>query len=100
MHAQVIETRIEPERLADLEHAVRFELLPALREQPGFCGAMSLVDRERADTLLILLWETEEEAARSLAPGDAPLGRAFSTVAALVETLAATRTVWEVNARG
>ena len=62
MYAQLIETRLKPERPEVLERLVRNGLVPALREQPGFCGALSLTGRKRARTLLVLLWETEEEA--------------------------------------
>lgn len=34
--------------------------LPALREQPGFAGALDLLDRESGLNMTITLWETEE----------------------------------------
>ena len=89
MYAQIIETSIRPDRLELLERLVRCELLPALRAESGFSGAMSLVDRERAATLLVLLWETAEDAARP---------RAFVTE--LPGVALSPTTVWEVNARG
>jgi hypothetical protein len=89
MYAQVIETSIEPERLEVLERLVRSELLPALREQPGFSGAVGLVDRERAATLLVLLWETEPDAARLR-----------EAVTDLPGVSLSPPTVWEVSARG
>jgi hypothetical protein len=64
VYAQIIEGRLPPERLDDLERAVR-DLLPALRAAAGFCGLVSLVERELGAALLVLLWETEEEAAGS-----------------------------------
>ena len=89
MYAQVIETSIRPDRLELLERLVRSELLPALRGESGFCGAVSLVDRERAATLLVLLWETEPDAARPRA-----------SVTGLPGVSLSPTTVWEVNARG
>ena len=89
MYAQVIETSLEPDGLEPFERLVRCELLPALRGEPGFAGAMSLVDRERALTLLVLLWETEADAAQPRA-----------AVTELPYASAAEPTVWEVNARG
>ena len=83
MHAQVITLTIEPRRLPELEYLVRFELLPALRTEPGFSGATSLVEQEQGRVLLILLWETEEEAVRP-----AP---------ALLEAFSSSTTIWEVN---
>jgi hypothetical protein len=89
MYAHVIETSVPPEQMALLERLVRCELLPALREEPGFSGAMSLVDRDRVATLLILLWETQADAARPRA-----------SVTGLPGVSLSPPTVWEVNARG
>lgn len=100
MYARVIETRMAPERLDALERLLRSELVPALRKESGFCGVVGLVDRERARALLVLLWETEEEAARPLSPGAAPFREACSTVAELLGSHSWSATVWEVNARG
>lgn len=85
MHAQVITLTIEPRRLPELEYLIRFELLPALRTEPGFSGATSLIEQPHGRVLLILLWETEEEAGRP--------------ASALLEPFSAATTVWEVNAR-
>jgi len=55
------------------------ELLSALREEPGFVGLFDLVDRRRGEEMVIVLWETAEQASRARGTaGD---------------------TVWEVNAR-
>ena len=89
MYAQVIETSVPPEQLALLERVVRSKLLPALREEPDFSGAMSLVDRDRGATLLVLLWETPADAARPRASVTELPGMSLSPT-----------TVWEVNARG
>ena len=99
MHAQVIELQLEPERLELLERLIRSELVPALREQSGFCGALNLTDRGRGETLLVLLWETEAEAARTLARSVAPFAQAPATVKALLASRSCSVTVWEVAAR-
>ncbi len=99
MHAQVIELQLEPERLEALERLVRSELVPALREQSGFCGALNLTDRQRGETLLVLLWETEDEATRTLAQSVAPSGLGPSTVTDLLAARPCSVTVWEVDAR-
>ena len=99
MFAQLIGAHVDRERLATLEHAVRSELMPALREEPGFCGAVSLTDRARAETLLLLFWETEDQACRPLAQGVAPFASAPSTVSELQATHTCVVTVWDVDAR-
>src|SRR3954452_7695333 len=100
MHAQVIEIRLEPAQLEVVERLIRGELVPALREQSGFCGALHLTAQERSEALLVVLWETEDDANRP---------HAFSTdgaepVAASIIDLLALRagsvTLWEVDARG
>jgi antibiotic biosynthesis monooxygenase len=94
MYAQIVESRLTSEQLEELEVLVRCELLPTLRAESGFCGAVSLVERERGAVLLVLLWETEEEATGRRA---APAG----TSSALTDVLGAhSETIWEVNARG
>jgi hypothetical protein len=99
MYAQVIELRLAPERFDKLERLVRSELVPALREEAGFCGALNLTDRERAVSLLVLLWETEDEAARPLARSAAPFARASATLAEVLAAGSRSMTVWEVDAR-
>jgi hypothetical protein len=100
MYAQLIEMRLEPERFEVLERVVRNELVPALREQPGFCGALNLSGRERAETLLVLLWETEEDACLPLIERVASFATAFSTVSELLACGSCSVSVWEVDARG
>jgi hypothetical protein len=98
MYAQIIESRLTSQRLDELEVLVRCELLPALRAESGFCGAVSLVERERGGVLLVLLWETEEDAAGRRAAPAATLG---ATLSALTEVLGSySAAIWEVNARG
>jgi hypothetical protein len=94
VYAQVFEL-LNPERGELLNRSIYGELLPALRTEEGFCGALSLVCRETGELLLLVLWETEDEAARPLAP----------SLAALVEgrgiggTTSGRPEIWEVGAR-
>jgi hypothetical protein len=64
MYAQALEG-VAP---AQLNEIVRRELVPALRTEPGFSGALSLVDAATGRALVLVFWETEAEAARPLAP--------------------------------
>ncbi|HEU5215767.1 MAG TPA: hypothetical protein VFU30_09525 [Gaiellaceae bacterium] len=92
MYAQALEVRGTSDDLSEL---VCRELIPALRSEPGFSGALSLVDREAQTMLVLVFWETEEQAARRLPPRFTPL------LAGLGMTDAATYApqVWEVGAR-
>jgi hypothetical protein len=99
MFAQLIEARLSRTRLRMLEQIVRGELMPALREEPGFCGALSLTDRSKAESLLVLLWETEEQASRPLTPGAPPFANSSTTVSALRASESCVVTIWEVDAR-
>lgn len=88
MHARLIESVTEPDRIDELGRAIRCELVTALRGLPGFSGALSLIDRATARSLLVVLWETEEEASCPLVGCDL----------SILETTSVT--VWEVCARG
>ena len=99
MYAQVIELPIEQEHLGELERLLRFELLPALRAERGFSGATNLIDHQRGKALLVLYWETEDEAARPLATGDAAFQQAFATMVDVLGLRWFSPTVWEVSAR-
>ena len=91
MYAQVFELP-GAERRARLSRSIHCELIPALRTEDGFCGALSLMRRETGELLLLVFWETENEAARPLLP----------CLAALLDELGATSDVsriWEVGAR-
>jgi hypothetical protein len=79
MHAQVIRSR-RGLAGADSDRIVLDELTPAFHEEPGFAGALSFVDRQSGDSMLVVLWKTAEQARRPLA--------ARGQV-----------TVWEVNVR-
>ena len=100
MYAQLIESTGPPERLDELMQVIRRELVTALRCEHGFSGALSLVDREAGRSLLIVMWETDEEAARPLVSCGAPLLAAMGAVAELSAAELRAPTVWEVSARG
>ena len=84
MHAQVFEYDGHAERS---NAAVSRELIPALRTEDGFSGAVSLIDRQTDAMLLLVFWETEEQATRPPLPALAALVGGVQPV------------VWEVGAR-
>ena len=68
MYARVITIQYQPEKMEEGLRVYR-EVLAAARQQPGFQGAMALVDREANKTISITLWQTEAEARRSATGG-------------------------------
>ena len=51
-----------------LSRTVQNELLPALRSEKGFSGALTLVRRDAGEMLLLVFWETETQAVCPLVP--------------------------------
>ncbi|MFL5864640.1 MAG: hypothetical protein ACJ780_28405 [Solirubrobacteraceae bacterium] len=64
MYAQVLTEGATPEQCRELDAAIRDRLMPSLRMQEGFCGVLHLLSRGNGKAMLIVFWETEEQAAR------------------------------------
>jgi hypothetical protein len=92
MYAQVLTQAAAPERSDEREAAIRDELLPSLRLQDGFCGALHLIGRDRGQEMLIVLWETEEQAADAVCAPEL-------TALAPAGGQSAQASVWEVTQR-
>jgi hypothetical protein len=99
MFAQVIEGGTTPDRRTEMDSIVTDELVPALHDEPGFAGALNLVDRDTGQALMIVLCETETQARRPLKE----YGQRFLQVLASVISISTGQRkpigVWEVNAR-
>ena len=65
MYAQLIQGGTTPERRSEMDRIVTDDMVPALHEEPGFAGALNLVDRESGNALMIVLCEAQ--ARRALA---------------------------------
>jgi len=99
MYAQVIEGGTTLERRAEMDAIVTDSLLPALQVEPGYAGAMNLIDRSTGNAMMIVLWEREEQANRPLPEyGDSFL-RALAAITAISTGQRKPITVWDVNAR-
>lgn len=59
MHARVITAHLAHNRLGEATQLYQHSLLPHLSDQPGFCGALWLLEGDTGKSLTILLWETE-----------------------------------------
>jgi len=99
MYAQLIQGGTTPEKRAEMDKIVTDELIPALHEEPGFSGALNLVDRESGNALMLVLWETAEQAARPLNEYGGRFLQALASVIAISTGNRQPMSVWEVNAQ-
>jgi hypothetical protein len=99
MYAQLIEGGTTPESRTEMDRIVTDEMIPALKAEPGFSGALNIVDRSSGNAMMLVLWETEAQARRALNEyGDAFL-RALARIAQISTGTRRPMSVWEVNAR-
>ena len=99
MYAQVIEGGTTPERRDAMDRIVTDEMIPALEAEPGFAGAMNVVDRTSGDAMMIVLWNTEAQARRGFSEYGGAFLKALADVAAISTGTRRPISVWEVNAR-
>jgi hypothetical protein len=99
MHAQVIQGGTTPERRGEMDRIVVDEMVPALHAEPGFAGALNLVDRASGDALMIVLWGSEAQARRALGEYGGAFLKALAGIAQISTGTRAPISVWEVNAR-
>jgi hypothetical protein len=99
MYAQLIEGGTTPARRTDMDRIVTDEMVPALEVEPGFAGALNLVDRESGEAMMIVLWESESQARRALGEYGGAFVKALAGVAAISTGTRRPISVWEVNAR-
>ena len=99
MYAQLIEGGTTPERRTDMDRVVTDGMVPALQDEPGYAGALNVVDRESGDAMMIVLWETEAQARRALPEYGSAFLKALAGIAAISTGTRSPISVWEVNAR-
>ena len=99
MYAQLIQGGTTPERRPEMDRIVTDDLVPALHEEPGFAGALNLVDRETGNALMLMLWETREHAELPIAQRGVAFLRALASISEISSGQRAPISVWEVNAR-
>ena len=99
VYAQLIEGGTTPERRAEMDRIVTDELVPALHAEPGFAGALNLVDRDTGDALMIILWDSEARARRPLADYGTAFLKALANIAAISTGTRRPISIWDVNAR-
>ncbi len=60
MYARVITTQARPGRSVDEQRRlIEEQLLPLMRQQPGFCGYLALADATAGKFMGISVWESE-----------------------------------------
>jgi hypothetical protein len=99
MYAQVIEGGTTPERRTEMDRIVTDELIPALEAEPGYAGALNLVDRESGDAMMVVLWDDEAQARRPLPEYRATFLKALAAIAGISTGTRKPIGVWEVNAK-
>ena len=99
MYAQLVEGGTTPDRRAQMDRIVTDRMVPALEAEPGFAGALNLVDRDSGDAMMIILWDSEPQARRALAEYGGAFLKALANVAAISTGTRRPISVWEVNAR-
>ena len=99
MYAQLVQGGTTPHKRGEMDRIVTDELVPALHEEPGFSGALNLVDRESGSALMLILWETAEQANRALNEYGEAFLKALASITAISTGNRQPISVWEVNAR-
>jgi hypothetical protein len=99
MYAQLIEGGTTPERRGEMDRLVTDEMIPALEAEPGYAGALNLVDRDSGNAMMIVLWDTEGQARRALADYGGAFLKALAGIAAISTGTRRPISVWQVNAR-
>lgn len=69
VYARLVTSQVQPGTEDDVVQVFRDSVVPDAKQQPGFQGAMALVDRGANKTISIKLWQTEAEAKRSATSG-------------------------------
>ena len=98
MYAQLVEGGTTPELREQMDRIVREEMVPALQLEAGFAGTLNLVDRETGKALMLMLWETREDAELPLRERGSAFLQALGSVMAISTGARAPISFWEVNA--
>jgi hypothetical protein len=99
VYAQLVQGGTTPERRGEMDDIVNESLIPALREEPGYAGALNLVDRRSGNAMMVVFWETRDQAERPLDQYGTAFLKALAKIAAISTGERSPISVWEVNAR-
>jgi hypothetical protein len=86
-----------------MHRIVADELIPALHDEPGFAGALSLVNPRDGETIMIVLWQSAEQAQGPLGDNGtyvlAPLLLRIAGIADAAPGKERRTSIWEVTVR-
>lgn len=68
-HARIVTTQLKPGLVQNAPATYRDQLLPIIRQQPGFLGAMQLVDFATGKVVSATAWESEADMLAGQASG-------------------------------
>ena len=66
MHAQLVWSHTTEQSREEMHRVVSNEVFPALRDEPGFVGALNLVNPDSGDAIMIVLWQSAEQTQQTL----------------------------------
>lgn len=61
MHIRIVFAQVQPGKADELIQVYRDSIGSALKQQPGFKGALLLINRNTCKSLSIAIWETEAD---------------------------------------
>ena len=99
MYAQLVQGGTTPDKRTEMDRIVTDEMLPALEDEPGYAGALNLVDRDTGNALMVILWETADQANRPLNQYGQRFLQALASITAISTGNRAPISIWDVNAR-
>ena len=65
MYARLVTSQLHPGMMEEAVQIFRDSVVPDARQQPGFQGAMALINRSANQTISVTFWQTEAEAQAS-----------------------------------
>jgi hypothetical protein len=99
VYAQLVRTGATEQTRPEVYRAVIDELIRALRHEPGFVGALNLVDPDTGDAMMIVVWQSAEQAQRPLGDDGTTLLASLLHVAGSARDEHEPTSVWEVTVR-
>ena len=99
MYAQLVRSRTTHQKGTEIHRVVIDEVIPALHNEPGFAGALSLVNPVGGDAIMILLWHSDEQVQTPSGDNGTNLLAPLLRIACISGGDQETTSVWEVTVR-